>query len=56
MPSGCALGNQVGDLSVSGFGLIEPGHQSIVAFLVPLRDNVRKLAKEIVSQIVREPK
>ena len=26
--SGHALGNQVGDLGVSGFGLIEPGHQS----------------------------
>ena len=32
--SGHALGNQVGDLGVSGFGLIEPGHQSIVPFLV----------------------
>ena len=31
---GCALGNQVGDLGMSGFGLIKPDHQSIVAFLV----------------------
>ena len=29
-----ALGNQVGDLDVSGFCLIEPGYQGIVAFLV----------------------
>ena len=34
VPSGCALGNQVGDLGVSGLGLIEPGYQSVVAFLV----------------------
>ena len=34
MPPGCAFGNQIGDLGVSGFGLIEPGHQSIVAFLI----------------------
>ena len=32
--SGCAPGNQVGDLRVSGFGLIELIHQTIVAFLV----------------------
>ena len=32
--SGCALGNQVGDLGVSGLGLIEPGYQTVVAFLV----------------------
>ena len=32
--SGHALGNQIGDLGVSGLGLIEPGHQSIVSFLV----------------------
>ena len=31
---GHALGNQVGDLGVSGLGLIEPGHQSVVPFLV----------------------
>ena len=29
-----ALGNQVGDLGVPGLGLIEPGYQTIVAFLV----------------------
>ena len=29
-----ALGNQVSDLGVSGLGLIEPSHQTIVAFLV----------------------
>lgn len=34
VPSGCALGNQIGDLGMSGFSLIEPGYQSIVAFLV----------------------
>ncbi len=34
MPSGHTLGNQVGNLGVSGLGLIEPGHQTIVAFLV----------------------
>ena len=34
VPSGRALGNQVGNLGVSGFGLIETGHQSIVPFLV----------------------
>lgn len=28
--SGHALGNQIGDLSVSGLCLIKPGHQSIV--------------------------
>lgn len=28
MLSGCALGNQVGDLGVSGLGLIEPGYQT----------------------------
>ena len=32
--SGHALGNQIGDLSVSGLGLVEPGYQTIVAFLV----------------------
>ena len=32
--SGHALDNQIGDLGVSGLGLIEPGHQSIVSFLV----------------------
>ena len=32
--SGHALGNQVGDLGVSGLGLIEPGYQTVVAFLV----------------------
>ena len=26
VPSGCALGNQLGDLGMSGFGLIEPSH------------------------------
>lgn len=31
---GHALGNQVGDLGVSGLGLIEPGYQSVVPFLV----------------------
>ena len=34
MPSGRALGNQVCDLGVSGLGLIEPGYQTVVAFLV----------------------
>ena len=29
-----ALGNQVGDLGVSGIGFIEPRHQTIVPFLV----------------------
>ena len=29
-----ALGNQVSDLGVSGLGLVEPGYQSVVAFLV----------------------
>ena len=29
-----ALGNQVGDLGVSGFGLIEPRHQTVVPFLL----------------------
>ena len=29
-----ALGNQVGDLGVSGLGLIEPRHQTVVPFLV----------------------
>lgn len=33
-PSGRALGNQLGDLGVSGPGLIEPSHQTVVAFLV----------------------
>ena len=37
--SGHALGNQIGDLGVSGLGLIEPGHQSIVSFLVPSRSS-----------------
>ena len=32
--SGHALGNQIGDLGVSGLGPIKPGHQSIVSFLV----------------------
>ena len=32
--SGHALGYQVGNIGVSGLGLIEPGHQSIVTFLV----------------------
>lgn len=32
--SGHALGNQVGDFGVSSLGLIEPDHQSVVAFLV----------------------
>ena len=32
--SGRALGNQVSDLGVSGLGLIEPGYQTVVAFLV----------------------
>ena len=31
---GHALGNQVGDLGVSGLGLIEPRHQTVVPFLV----------------------
>lgn len=30
MPSGRALGNQVGDLGVSGLGFVEPGYQTIV--------------------------
>ncbi len=34
VPSGRALGNQVSDLGVSGLGLVEPGYQSVVAFLV----------------------
>ncbi len=34
VPSGRALGNQVSDLGVSGLGLIEPGYQTVVAFLV----------------------
>ena len=34
VPSGRALGNQVGDLGVSGLGLIEPSYQIVVAFLV----------------------
>ncbi len=34
VPSGHALGNQVGDLGVSGLDLIEPGYQTVVAFLV----------------------
>ena len=34
VPSGCVLGNQLGDLGMSGFGLIEPSHQTVVAFLV----------------------
>lgn len=34
MFSGRALGNQVDDLGVSGLGLIEPGYQTVVAFLV----------------------
>ena len=34
MPSGRALGNQVSDLGVSGLGLIEPGYQTVIAFLV----------------------
>ena len=34
MPSGRALGNQVSDFGVSGFGLIEPGYQTVVTFLV----------------------
>ena len=29
-----ALGNQVGDLGVSGIGFIEPRHQTVVPFLV----------------------
>ena len=33
---GHALGNQVGDLGVSGLGLIEPGYQSVVPFLVDM--------------------
>ena len=32
--SACALGNKVGDLGVSGFGLIEPRNQTVVPFLV----------------------
>ena len=32
--SGHALGNQIGDLGVSGLRLIEPDHQSVVPFLV----------------------
>ena len=28
--SGHALGNQIGDLSVSGLGLVEPGRQTII--------------------------
>ena len=31
---GRALGNQVSDLGVSGLGFVEPGYQTIVAFLV----------------------
>ena len=40
--SGRALGNQVSDLGVSGFGLIEPRHQTVVPFLVfsPIEGNV----------------
>ena len=34
MPSGRALGNQVSDLGVSGLGLVDPGYQTVVAFLV----------------------
>ncbi len=30
VPSGRALGNQLGDLGVSGLGLIKPGYQTIV--------------------------
>ena len=34
VPSCRALGNQISDLGVSGLGLIEPGYQTVVAFLV----------------------
>ena len=34
VPSGCALGNQVSGLGVSGLDLIESGDQRVVAFLV----------------------
>ncbi|MCH5350043.1 MAG: hypothetical protein J1E40_12020 [Oscillospiraceae bacterium] len=34
MPPGCALGNQVNNLCVSGLGPIEPSYQAIIAFLV----------------------
>ena len=50
---GHALGNQVCDLGVSGFGLIEPGHQSIVAFLVLglIKGNVGVLLDAILDEL-----
>ena len=34
VPAECALDNQVGNLDMSGFGLIEPRHKAVIAFLV----------------------
>ena len=48
-----ALGNQVGDLGVSGLGLIEPGYQTIVAFLVfsLIEGNVSVLLDALLNEL-----
>ena len=51
---GHALGNQVGDLGVSGLGLIEPGHQSIVLFFgIHLDSKQIYFVNQIIEYIVR---
>ena len=48
-----ALGNQVGDLGVSGLGLIEPRHQTVVPFLVLglIEGNVGVLLDAILNEL-----
>ena len=51
--SGHALGNQVSDLGVSGLGLVEPGYQTIVAFLVfsLIEGNVSILLDALLNEL-----
>ena len=53
VPSGRALGNQVSDLGVSGLGLVEPGYQIIVAFLVfsLIEGNVSVLLDALLNEL-----
>ena len=53
MSSSRRLGNQVSDLGVFGFGFIEPGHKSIVAFWVLglIEGNVGVLLDAILDEL-----
>ncbi len=43
VPSGCALGNQVSDLGVSGLGYVEPGYSRRKSFVYKKRATIGKV-------------